>query len=320
MKSNIWENLPKPFYVLAPMEDVTDTVFRRIVASVGRPDLMFTEFTSCEGMVSEHGREFVTQRLQYTPVERPLIAQVWGKSVDAYYEGVKQIREMGFEGVDINMGCPVEKIVKQGCCSALIKNPKLASEIIHAVQEAAGDMPVSVKTRIGFSKVVTEGWCGFLLEHNLAALTVHGRTAKQQSKGDADWNEVGKVVKLRDRMGVGTKIVGNGDIETLEQADQVVAEHGVDGVMIGRGIFKNPWLFNRDIEISDITPQMRLELLMKHLLMFKAHWRDKKNFNIMKKFLKTYVNGFEGASELRDELYRLGGMDEMIEAVGSIEL
>ena len=311
-----WQKLPKGFLALAPMEDVTDTVFRQIVADCGRPDLMFTEFTSCEGMASEVGHDKVIHRLQYEETERPLIAQIWGKDPDAYYKGTLEVKELGFDGVDINMGCPVNKIVKQGCCSALIDNPTLASEIIKATQEAASDdLPVSVKTRIGFSDVVTQEWCGFLLDHDLAALSIHGRTTKQMSKVPADWGEIRKAVEIRNEKGVDTLIVGNGDVMSIEEAQQRVDETGVDGVMIGRGIFENPWLFNRHEAGRERTTPERLELLVKHVELFGKTWGETKNFAIMKKFFKVYVREFEGAAELRSQLMGLSTAEEIVDRV-----
>lgn len=309
---NIWKDLKKPFFVLAPMEDVTDTVFRQVIASCGAPDLFFTEFTSVEGMGSV-GREKVIKRLKYSDIEKPLIAQIWGKTPEKYYEGAKQISKMGFDGIDINMGCPVKKIVKQGACSALIKNQPLAKEIIDAVKEGAVDMPISVKTRIGFDSVDTENWIGFLLEQDLSALTVHGRLASEMSKKENDWNEIGKAVKLKEEMGKDTVMIGNGDVLSIEQGEKLSKEYGLDGIMIGRGIFQNPWVFNRKIKKEDITKEMRLEKLVEHVKLFEEVWRDTKNFEILKKFFKIYVSGYDGASKFRNDLMNMKEYNEVYE-------
>ena len=212
MKS-FWNNLPRPFTVLAPMEDVTDTVFRRIVARNGKPDVFFTEFVNVDGMCSP-GREAVVHRLKHTEEERPLVAQVWGLKPENFARAAADIRSMGFDGIDINMGCPVRKIVKTGACSALIDNPPLAGEIIIATMEGAGATPVSIKTRMGFTKRRTEEWSSFLLDLKPAVLTMHARIAKDMSDVPADWQEIGKVVRIRDSMGSNTLIVGNGDVES----------------------------------------------------------------------------------------------------------
>lgn len=298
---NILEALPKPFSILAPMEDVTDSVFRRIVSRCGRPDLFFTEFTSVEGMMSP-GAEEVKMRLEYEPEEKPLIAQIWGVKPTNYYKGAKEIVKMGFDGIDLNFGCPVRKITKQGACSALIKTPPLAKEIIEAVREGAGDLPVSVKTRIGFEKIETEKWISFLLEQKPDMLTVHGRIASEMSTKPNNWEELGKVKGLRDSISPTTLIVANGDIKSVQQGKEVYRKYGFDGYMIGRGIFDNPWLFDPEIKEEEITVKMRINLLIEHLDLFVKTWGDRKNFAIMKKFFKIYVKGFEGANDLRARL------------------
>lgn len=299
------------------MEDVTDTVFRQIVASCGAPDLFFTEFASADGLQSA-GRHEVGKRLKFTEDEKPLIAQIWGMNPEAYMKTAAELAEMGFDGVDINMGCPVDKVIKQGACSALIKNPTLAAEIIAATREGAGDLPVSVKTRIGFNEVATEEWCGFLLEQNLDALTVHGRTTKEQSKVPANWDEVAKVVASRDSQSPGTVIIGNGDVLSYAEAQEKADKYGVDGVMIGRGIFHNPWVFNENVDVKSKGTSDRIELLSRHLQLFNETWGDEKDFNIMKKFVKMYVNGFEGAAEMRDLMMKSKSHEELVEVISTL--
>lgn len=308
---NIWQNLPRPFFILAPMEDVTDTVFRRLIADCGRPDLFFTEFTSVEGLESA-GRDKVIHRLRYTEEEHPLIAQIWGITPENYYQSAKLAREMGFDGLDINMGCPVPKIIKQGACSALIMNPTLAGEIISAAKEGAGSMPVSVKTRIGFDKIITEEWTGFLLEQRIAALTIHGRTVKQMSKVDANWEEIAKVVKLRDQMDIDTPVIGNGDIVSYQQGLEYVSKFGVDGIMIGRGVFQNPWIFNPTKNIEEVTLLERLQLMKKHIQMFQAEWEGEKHMSILKKFFKIYLQSFPGASDYRVKYMEAATYEEVL--------
>jgi nifR3 family TIM-barrel protein len=313
---NPWIKSSHPLWVLAPMEEVTDTVFRRVIQKTGKPDILYTEFTSTDGMQHQQGRERVIHRLQYTEQERPLIAQIWGKDPEHYYAVAKDIVELGFDGIDINMGCPVKKIIKQGSCSALIKTSALASEIIKAVQEGVkGKIPVSVKTRIGFDSIVTEEWCGHLLSHKLAALIVHGRTTKEQSKVPCHWDEIAKVPALRNNLSPETLIIGNGDIMSHAQGLQLAEETGVDGLMVGRGIFHNPWMFNKEyheldgILLKGDTPVSNLEKLtlgLYHLdLWIETYCKTDLNpnhYNTMKKFFKIYVSGFDGASQLRSEL------------------
>lgn len=316
--SNFWKELPKPFFVLAPMEEVTDTVFRRIISSCGRPDVMVTEFTSVEGLASEIGRSKVIHRLQFTPQEQPLVAQIWGITPEHYYQAGVYAREQGFAGLDINMGCPVKKVIKQGACSALIKNPSLASDIIKAAQEGAQDIPVSVKTRIGFGEIQTEEWISFLLQHNLDALTVHGRTVKELSDYPAHWDEIGKAVKLKNQLSQETLIIGNGDILSYQQGLEMVEQYQVDGIMIGRGVFHNPWIFNPKIDSNNLSIGIKVQKLIEHIQLFNQTWGNEKNFAVMKKCFKMYLNNFPGASEIRSKLMQCNTVEECIDILRRI--
>lgn len=280
------------------MEDVTDTVFRRIVARCGRPDVFFTEFTNTDGMCSE-GRDAVIHRLQFTEEERPIVAQIWGNNPEHYLRACRDLRSMGFDGIDINMGCPVRKIVKNGHCSALIENKPLVQELIAAAKEGAGEVPVSVKTRLGFRKPETEHWTRFLLEQKPAVLTMHGRIAKEMSDFPANWEEIGRVVRIRNEMASETLIVGNGDVGSLGEIQEKSQAYGVDGVMVGRGIFHNIFLFDPNRGDSEVPPQERIALFGDHLRLYRSTWGSDKNFEVMKKFVKVYVAGFQGAAKLR---------------------
>ncbi len=297
---DIWQTIPRPFFILAPMEDVTDTVFRQIIAEIGRPNLFFTEFTNVDGMFSR-GESEVTKRLVFSKIEKPLIAQIWGITPENYYKAAKEIVDMGFEGIDINMGCPQEDVIKKGACSALMNNHPLTKEIIQATREGARKLPVSIKTRIGFKTVEIEEWLGFLLEQKLPALTVHLRTVREMSKVPAHWELMPDIVRLRNEIHKDTLLIGNGDVESLIDAKEKVTQTGIDGVMIGRGIFHNPWLFNEKIDIQSITLQDRLTLLSKHVALYEKIWQGKKPYQILKKYFKIYLSGFEGANEMRQE-------------------
>jgi len=308
-----WKNLPKPFFALAPMEDVTDTVFRQIVASCGRPDVMFTEFTNVEGLASEKGHSKVVHRLDYQEIEKPLIAQIWGITPEHYYIASKLALEKGFDGLDINMGCPVKKIIAKGACSALIQNHNLANEIIQAAKEGGEGLEISVKTRIGFDKIDTENWIGNLLNQNLDALTVHTRTVKDLSKVPARHEELTKVMELKKSLNKNTIIVANGDIESRQMGLELASDYKIDGLMIGRGIFKNPWIFSKEINLSEITPKERILKLKEHLILFHKTWGNNKNLSIMKKFFKVYLSNFEGSSKIKSELTELNQIDEILE-------
>lgn len=308
---NIWKDLKKPIFILAPMDDVTDTVFRQIIGDLAPPDLYFTEFTSVDGMVSEQGKEPVTRRLQFTEKERPIIAQIWGNDPEKFFKASQMIKEMGFDGIDINMGCPEKSVVRRGMCSGLIKNPELAAKIIQATKEGSGGLPVSVKTRLGFRELETEQWLGFLLNQDLAALIIHGRTVKEMSKVPAHWDEIGKTVKLRDEVAPSTLIIGNGDVESYQDGLSKIKETGVDGIMIGRGVFKNLWIFDRSGKIHDLTLEERLNQLLKHTRLFVKTWGTHKSFAILKKFFKIYLSDFEGAAEIRAEFMNANSLDQI---------
>lgn len=293
------------------MDGVTDTVFRQVVAWCGKPDVYFTEFTNVEGLFSK-GNKQVLKRFQHTSHEKPLIAQIWGLKPELFYKAAKLIEELGFDGIDINMGCPVHDVAARGACSGLIKNPQLAKEMVQAAQEGSKNLPVSVKTRIGFNKIQTEEWILFLLSLNLDALMVHTRTAKEMSKVPAHWDEIGKVVELRNVLRNKTIIIGNGDVMSIIEAFEKVKKYGVDGVMIGRGIFHNPWLFNPNNDPLKVSKEERLKLLLKHTKLFVDTWGDTKDFNILKKFFKIYVSNFDGASDLRAKLMKAQNREEVI--------
>lgn len=315
-------------FTLAPMEDVTDTSFRQLVMEISDPrffHVIFTEFTSTDGLCHPVGRPKVISRLQVNQTERAvlqakgmkIVAQIWGANPEKFHEASRMIcSEMQFDGIDINMGCPVKKIVKQGGCSALIGQPTLAAEIIQATKEAS-NIPVSVKTRTGIKKHDTENWIGFLLEQNPAAIILHARTQKDQSEVDADWREIAKAVAVRNQSGKNIPLLGNGDVMSVEDALQKCNATGADGVMVGRGIFHNPWFFNSpqpDISVTD-----KLELLWHHVDLFTKTWGSERNFATLKRFFKIYTNAFKGAARLRAALMETNNADEVRRVLDNFE-
>ncbi len=305
---NFWSSLKKPFFILAPMDDVTDIVFRDVVEKVYSPDVFFTEFVSVEGLSSK-GRENVMRRLKRNNKSiKPLVAQIWGKNIDYYFEVSKDIFKMGFDGIDINMGCPERGIVRRGYCGGLIGQYSEVAEIIKATKKGAGDIPVSVKTRIGLDHIITNEWISFLLEQDLAAITIHARTVKEMSKVQAHWDEIKKVVELRDKLSPKTLIIGNGNIESYSQGLELVNDTGVDGIMIGRGIFKNIFVF--DPKKREHTPKDMINILLYHLDKYETE-SEYKSFQILKKFFKIYVNSFDGANDLRVELMNTNSVEEV---------
>jgi tRNA-dihydrouridine synthase len=312
-------SVAKPFFVLAPMDDVTDTVFRQVVRDMAAPDLFFTEFVNVDGLMSP-GRPNLLKKLRFAEKEGKVVAQLWGLDPDNFRAIAAQIadgslaRELGlpdgvnFAGVDLNMGCPAKSEVKNGACAALIRpeSRPLAEQIIAATREGlmgSADlrMPLSVKTRTGFS-AVDMTWFDFLLHQNLDMLTVHGRTRKQMSKVSADWELIGRVREMRDELGVHTLIVGNGDVMSREQGEALAAQYKLDGIMIGRGIFHDPYIFHQDGpgEWEGLNEATRINLYRKHVELFAATWKHgERPIHTLNNFCKMYIQGFDGASALR---------------------
>ena len=313
---NFWQTLEKPIFILAPMEDVTDTVLRQVIARSGKPHVFFTEFTNVEGMFSK-GERLVNQRLQYTEEERPLVAQIWGTKPENFYKAAKKLIDMGFDGIDLNMGCPASGVMQKGACSGLINNRPLAKEIIDATKAGAeGYIPVSIKTRLGF-RAIDFAWIQFVLEQKPAVLTVHARTVSEMSKVPAHWDKLKTVVEMRNALHSETLIIGNGDVKSLHEARQKVTEAGADGAMIGRGIFENPYLFSENITLSDKTPEEKMHLLLEHMRLWTDTWGDAKHFPVLRKFFKVYASGFPGAQELRIQLMETQNPAETEQIVAS---
>ena len=320
-----WEKLEKPFFVLAPMANVTDAVFRRIITKyskygghnigdgskedlpaetfcVGGPDVTWTEFVSADGLCHPKGQEALLPDLSYTEAERPIVAQLFTAYPEKMFEAAKLVAELGFDGIDINMGCPDKNVMKQGAGATLMKNPVLAQAIIRATQEgieASGrHIPLSIKTRLGYNEDTLEEWFPKLLEMKPAVITLHARTKKEMSKVPARWERIKRAVEIAH--GSGTLIIGNGDVKDLTDARKKVIETGVDGVMLGRAIFGNPWLF--DENKTSVTVEEKLQAVIEHTMLFEEVWHDTKSFELMKKHYQAYINNFPEAKELRMQM------------------
>lgn len=354
-----WERLPKPFFALAPMADVTDAAFRQIVAKASRhgeqnggPDVFWTEFVSADGLM-QGGREILLRDLSFTSGEHPIVAQIFGSNPKNIEGAAKLCAELGYDGIDINMGCPDKSIEKQGAGACMIKTPDTALLVIQAAKRGAPHLPISVKTRIGYNTVELDTWIPKLLDEGIAALTIHARTRKEMSKVPARWEYVAKVVKMRDERNVPTRIIGNGDVMDLADGEAKARETGCDGVMVGRAIFGNPWLFDRNrrvlqkgnwqlpwytqflpqsiikkffrgdsrYTISAVTMEERLSMLVDHAALFEQLLGDIKSFSIMKKHVKAYIHGWPGAKELRmkimDEARDAQSLRSIIETYGN---
>ena len=303
---SFWNDLTKPLFVMAPMADVTDAAFRQVVARRGAPTVFWTEFVSADGLY--HTREIKKMKdienplmgiLAKSEAERPIVAQIFSAKPDMITYATKLVAELGFDGVDINMGCPDRAIEKQGCGAAMMKNPRLAQEIIRAAQKASS-LPVSVKTRIGYNTESLDEWLTALLEASPAAITLHLRTRKDMSLVPADWEVMKKAVEIRNRVNSGVLLIGNGDVRDLDDARAKVAVSGCDGAMLGRAMFGNPWVFaGRKLEDTPLAE--KLAALIELAQDFEK-LVPRKNFSILKKHIKAFVTGFDGAAELRAKL------------------
>ncbi|TAL15049.1 tRNA-dihydrouridine synthase [Patescibacteria group bacterium] len=301
MMKNFWLELPKPFFVLAPMEAVTDVVFRHVINTAGRPDIFFTEFTSTAGYCSPKGRHSTAGRLAFTDDEQPMVAQIWGNNPDQFREMAFGLKEMGYSGIDINTGCPDKSVVRQGSGSGLIGNYDLMSQIISATKEAG--LPVSVKARLGATKVEEwRDWLGFLLQQDIVNLTIHLRTRKEMSKVDAHFELIPEIKKLRDEIAPQTLLTINGDIRDRQHGEELIEKYGVDGIMIGRGIFHNPFAFETNKQ--EHTKDELLSLLNLQLDLHDKYSSElePRKFDPLKRFFKIYIRNFDGASELREKL------------------
>ncbi|MFL2062052.1 tRNA dihydrouridine synthase [Marinilactibacillus psychrotolerans] len=309
MENNFWKDLPRPFFVLAPMEDVTDVVFRHVISEAGRPDVFFTEFTNTVSYCHPEGRNSVRGRLTFTEDEQPIVAHIWGDQPEFFREMSIDMAKEGFKGIDINMGCPVPNVAKKGKGSGLIRRPEVAAELIEAAK--AGRLPVSVKTRLGYAKLDEwREWITHLLKQDIANLSIHLRTRNEMSKYDAHWEMIGDIKQLRDELAPDTLITINGDIPDRKTGLELVEKYGVDGVMIGRGVFTNPHAFEKEPREHSSTEL--LDLLRMHLDLFDQYSvEDGRSFKPLRRFFKIYVRGMKGASDLRVQLMETTTTDQV---------
>ena len=305
----IWQDLPKPFLVLAPMEGVTDIIFRQVIAQAGRPDLFFTEFTNVSSYASEKGRANALERLEIVPTDAPIIAQIWGKNPEHFAECADALEKLGFAGVDLNFGCPDKHVNKAGGGAAMIKTPELAVECFRNACKST-DLPVSVKTRLGWSQPDEyKVWLPILLNEHPAALTVHLRTKKEMSKVPAHYELIPDIIKMCNEISPETKLIINGDIRDRTHAMELYEKYPkVDGFMIGRGVFTNPYCF------TDYIPTRKdlMGLLKLHLGLYEEYSKNHYvSYEPLKHFFKVYVNNFPGAKELRAKLMETHSVEEV---------
>lgn len=308
MKENFWNELPHPFFILAPMEDVTDIVFRHVVSEAARPDVFFTEFTNTESFCHPEGIHSVRGRLTFNEDEQPMVAHIWGDKPEQFKEMSFGLADMGFKGIDLNMGCPVANVAKKGKGSGLILRPERAAEIIQAAK--AGGLPVSVKTRLGYYNIEEwKEWLRHVFKQDIANLSIHLRTRKEMSKVDAHWELIEAIKEMRDEVAPQTLLTINGDIPDRQKGMELATKYGIDGVMIGRGIFHNPFAFEK--EPREHTSKELLDLFRLHLELFEKYSNEEtQQFKSLRRFFKIYVRGIRGASELRHQLMSTETVDE----------
>ncbi len=315
--NNFWQKFKKPILCLAPMEDITNRAYRELVAKYGKADVIWTEFTSVDGLMSE-GRERLMPNLEFGEQEHPIVAQIFGANPENYYKTAKLLDKLGFDGIDINMGCPDKNINKQGSGAALIKHPKLAQQIIQATQAGAPQLPVSVKTRLGFNKIQTIEWTKNLLETSPAAIIMHLRTRREMSKVPAHWEEVDKIKKLAKNSP--TLVIGNGDIFNLEDAELKCQKYNIDGVMIGRAAISNPWFFNPHIDKSNLSLKIKLQVMLEHARLYNKYFSDSKPFIALRKSMAAYLKGHPNVKELKMKIVQTKNLDEVERIVGEHQL
>ncbi len=309
---SFWKQFQPGFTCLAPMEGVTDIAFRQVVAKAARPDIFFTEFTNVNSYVSEKGRQNALERLKFLPEEQPIVAQIWGTKPEMFTETAKAIKDLGFQALDINMGCPERHVVATGGGSGLIRTPERAIEIIRAAKTAG--LPVSVKTRLGYSKIDEwRGWLSMLLAENLDALTVHLRTKKEMSKVAAHYELVPEIIALKNEIAPNTVLIINGDIETPADGQKFI-EQGADGIMIGRGVFHNPYCFEKEPKAHSRAELV--DLMRTHIALYEQNGLSP--YDPLKRFFKIYINNFPGASEIRDKLMHTREIPEALAILDEI--
>jgi len=304
MQTGFWEKLKKPIMAVAPMSGVTDDAFRQMFLKYGRPSVFWTEFVSADGLLSKKGRAYCLKVLEFLPKEKPIVAQVFGGDPASFEKAATIIAELGFDGIDINMGCPDKDIEKKGGGASLIQNPELAVEIIRAVKRGANKLPVSVKTRIGYDKNEISEWITTLLKEDIAVLTVHFRTRKQGYIPPAHWQLSKEIVKLRDKYSPQTLILGNGDVKSFAEAKDLAKKFGLDGIMIGRAVVGNPWFFTKTPSVEE-----KLNAIIEHAEIFSKF--KHKHFDNIKKHFHAYAKGFNGAKELRENLMKVKNAKEV---------
>ncbi len=303
---------------LAPMDGYTDAPFRYLIASIAKPDVVFTEFVNVDGIVKNINK--LKEDFIFNEIEKPIIAQLFGSKPENFYTATKIIIDMGFNGVDINMGCPQKKVVKRSEGAGLIKNPDLAKEIVKAVKTAVSEknstITVSIKTRTGYETPITSEWISELVKTKPDLITLHGRTLKQMYSGFADWNQINIANIICKENGI--KFFGNGDIKSIIDAKEKIEKYNLDGVLVGRAVFGNPWFFEQNSSTSGVllTKEDKLKMCLTHAKL-QMKLLPNRSFIAMRKHFAAYINSFDFARDLRIKVLQANTYEEVEEIITS---
>lgn len=305
--NNIWQIIKKPITGLAPMDGVTDEPMRQVQCLVAKPDVMYTEFISVEGF--QRNRNAFSRKLFFKENERPIVTQVFGYTPEAFYKTVLEVSKLGFDGIDINMGCPAKGVLKKGGGGALIGDCQLAEKIIEeslkAIKDSGKDIPLSVKTRIGKNEIITKDWISFLCRFPIAEITIHGRLLKEGNNGPVNWEEIQKAAEIARPKGI--ICLGNGGVKFYQEAREKAEKYGLDGVLIGQAACGNPWVFSENILP---TQDLILKTIIQHAELVSEFYDERGFVSILKHF-SWYPKEFKNCKKLKIELLKTRNLREV---------
>jgi len=312
-QTSIWHTITKPIVGLSPMDGITDPAFRAVVDTIGHPTVLYTEFISADGLCRNQA---LLRTFRSHKTKTPLIGQLFGKDPRTMEEAATiLIEKTTIAGIDINMGCPSHRVAQHGGGAALIQSPDRAHDIVLSVKKAItkSKKPIglSVKTRIGYDAIITSKWISFLATLPIDAISLHGRTLKQQYSGRANWDELGLAAAIAKKNNI--LLFGNGDITTYDEIYEKIHTYTPDGVLVGRGCLGNPWIFTQHTP----TPTERIDTAIRHCEYFQALTPDESPITL-RKHLGWYVKNFDHAKELRASLVIISSIDEAMQVLHTI--
>jgi tRNA-dihydrouridine synthase len=310
---NFWQKIKKPIVGLAPMDGVTDEPMRQIQSRVAKPAVLYTEFISAEGFV--RNPPAFEKTLHFKENERPIVAQIFGYTPAAFDETIMKVASLGFDGIDLNMGCPAKKVLGKGGGGALIGNYSLAGKIIEkslaAIQKSKAVLSLSVKTRIGQKEIITQEWINFLAQYPLSEITIHGRLLKQGVSGPVNWEEIKLGAEICHHKGI--ICLGNGGIKSAKEGRLMAEKYGLDGVLIGQAALGNPWVFKEDYQP---TKEDILKTILKHAQLATEFYPPERFVAVYKHF-GWYPRGFANSKKLKIDLLRTKNLPEAEEVIAN---